>query len=73
MVQNRFNQIAVVKLNRSYTSGKVIDTITNPNFDVPTTVAPFGKYLYAVNARFGIASPDTATYSVVRVDAHRGR
>ena len=73
-VQNRFNQIAVVKLDRSYESGKLIDTITNPNFDVPTTVAPFGKYLYAVNARFGTATPtpDTAEYTVVRVDAHRG-
>jgi len=74
-VQNRLNQIAVVKLNRSYTSGKVLDPILNANFDIPTTVAPFGKYLYAVNARFGTAipTPDTAEYTVVRVKAFRGR
>jgi sugar lactone lactonase YvrE len=73
-VQNRLNQIAVVKLNRSYTSGRVVDTILNDNFDIPTTVAPFGKFLYAVNARFGTATPtpDTADYSVIRVDAFRG-
>jgi sugar lactone lactonase YvrE len=72
VVQNQDNQIAVIKLDRSFRSGKQIDTITNDNFQVPTTVGAFGKYLYAVNARFGIPDPDTADYSVVRVDAHRG-
>lgn len=74
-VQNRDNKIAVIDLGRDYGSGKLIDEITNPKFDVPTTVAAFGKSLYAVNARFGTATPtpDTATYSVIRLDAHRGR
>jgi hypothetical protein len=63
----------VLKLDRSYTSGKVVDIITSPgNFDVPTTTAAFGKFLYVVNARFGIPNPDTAAYTVVRVDAFRG-
>jgi len=74
VVQNQDNKIAVIKLDRSYRSGKLVDTIGSENFDVPTTVAPFGKSLYAVNARFGTAipTPDTADYSVVRVDAFRG-
>lgn len=72
VVQNQDNKIAVIKLDRSFGSGKQIDTITNPNFQVPTTVGAFGKSLYAVNARFGVPDPATADYSVVRVDAHRG-
>jgi sugar lactone lactonase YvrE len=63
VVQNRLNTIAVVELNRSGTAGEVVKLITDPRFDVPTTVAAFGKRLYLPNARFGIANPDTATYS----------
>ncbi len=33
--------------------------ITDPDFDVPTTIDEFGKRLYAVNARF--TTPPTAT------------
>jgi sugar lactone lactonase YvrE len=71
VVRNGFNLIAVVKLDRSFGSGRLVDTITDEDFDVPTTVAAFGKYLYAVNARFDVENPDSATYSVVRVDARR--
>jgi sugar lactone lactonase YvrE len=67
VVQNQLNQIAKVKLTPGLTSGEVVDTITNPAFDVPTTVASFGPYLYAVNARFGTpVTPDTE-YAVVQV------
>jgi len=68
VVQNRSNLIAVVRLDAGLVSGAVVRTITNPSFDVPTTIGRFGSDLYAVNARFGVASPDTATYSVVEVD-----
>jgi len=75
VVQNA-GQITVLKLNRSYTSGKVVDVITSPNspgtFDVPTTAAAFGKFLYVVNARFGTPNPQTAAYTVVQVDAFKG-
>lgn len=66
VVQNS-NQISVVKLDRSFGSGKVIDTIKNNNFDVTTTVAPFGGFLYVVNARFGNPNPQPLPYTVVRV------
>lgn len=65
VVQNRLNQIAVVRLDPSLASGTVVDTITNPAFDVPTTVAVSGNDLYVVNARFGIPDPGTASYAVV--------
>jgi len=67
VVQNRNNQIAVVRLSSRFTSGTVVRTISNPNFDVPTTIARHGVRLYAVNARFGTASGPNAAYSVVQV------
>ncbi|MGH3118105.1 MAG: SMP-30/gluconolactonase/LRE family protein [Gaiellales bacterium] len=52
VVQNFNNRVAVVKLNRRLTSGTVITHLTDPDFDVPTTIDDFGERLYAVNARF---------------------
>lgn len=67
VVQNFFNQIAVVELDPRLESGEVVETITHPSYDIPTTVAGFANGLYAVNARFTTPpGPDTA-YDVVRV------
>jgi sugar lactone lactonase YvrE len=67
VVRNRENLIAVVELAPNLLSGAVTRNITNPAFDVPTTVALFGSSLYAVNARFGTpVTPDTE-YQVVKV------
>ena len=67
VVQNRLNQIAVLTLNGSATTGRVIRTITNPGFDVPTTVAPFGDRLYLPNARFTTPPTPTTPYWVTAV------
>jgi sugar lactone lactonase YvrE len=68
VVQNRLNQVAVVQLNANFSTGTVVDTITSPLFDVPTTIAPFGNAFYAVNARFTTPpTPDTA-YNIVRFE-----
>ena len=67
VVQNQLDKIAVVKLNHSLTRGVVTREITDDDFDVPTTIDKFGKWLYAVNARFGRASGPDATYQVVQV------
>jgi sugar lactone lactonase YvrE len=67
VVQNQDNRVAVVKLSSRLGSGTIVRTITNPNFDVPTTVARHGSRLYAVNARFGTPPTPTTTYSVVQV------
>ncbi|MFC5368699.1 SMP-30/gluconolactonase/LRE family protein [Salinirubrum litoreum] len=67
VVRNQLNQIAVVDLAPDASSGEIVDTITDPDFDVPTTVAEFGNSLYAVNARFGIPNPGDAEYDVVGV------
>jgi len=67
VVRNQLNQIAVIRLDRAWTSGAVEDTITDPNFDVPTTLGLFGDSLYAVNARFSTPPTPDTTYTVVRV------
>jgi outer membrane protein assembly factor BamB len=67
VVRNRDNLIAVVELEPGATQGEVVREITDPEFDVPTTVAEFGSNLYAVNARFGTDNPESAEYDVVRV------
>lgn len=72
VVQNFFNQIAVVALDPDFTSGTVTNTLTSPDFRIPTTIAGFGSGIYGVNARFdeappGIPSP-TIEFEVIRVD-----
>ena len=67
VVQNRDNKIAVVVLSRSLDRGRLVAELTDPEFDVPTTIAFQAGRLYAVNARFGITDPETARYDIVRV------
>lgn len=66
VLQNMDNQIAVVRLNPDLSSGEIVERITHPAFDVPTTLAEFGSDLYAVNAKFG-TDPEGTPYEVVRV------
>lgn len=68
VVQNQLHQIAVVELAPDFTSGAVVDTITNDAFRVPTTAAHFGNALYAVNARFGTPPGPDVEYEIVRVE-----
>lgn len=69
-VQNILNQIAEIELSRDLSSGTVVKVITNPNFQVPTTVARHGNLLAVVNAKFDTGFPPTAdTYEVVVVKA----
>ena len=75
VVRNSINEIAVIRLDRTGSSGELVRTITaedldeSTSFDVPTTVAKFGGRLYLPNARFGTtATPDT-DYWVTKVRA----
>jgi len=45
----------------------IVSYITNPAFDVPTTIAEFGNSLYAVNARFGTPPTPETEYDIVKV------
>jgi sugar lactone lactonase YvrE len=68
-VQNFNNNIAVIRLSPDLSSGRVVDNITSPKFQVPTTVARHGNELAVVNAKFDTGLPPTATqFEVVIVD-----
>jgi sugar lactone lactonase YvrE len=67
VVLNFSNQIAVVELDADLSSGLVVATLTDPAFDIPTTVAKHGSALYAVNARFSTPPGPAVEYDVVRV------
>lgn len=67
VVQNRLNQVAVLRLNSSGTSGRLVETRTDPRFDVPTTVAAFLNRLYLPNARFTTPPTPETPYNVVAI------
>ena len=80
VVQNFLNQVAVVALDPSLTSGQLTDVITSDLFRVPSTAAIFGNSLYLVNARFDVALPPffgadpvSIDYNVVRVSRSADR
>lgn len=73
VVQNRLEQIAVLRLASDGTSAELTRTIVlDPGdtgvTDVPTTVARWGQNLYLPNARFGRQPPPT-TFWVTGVSA----
>lgn len=73
VVQNRDNKIRVLSLGAKARSARVVDTIRARDFaddiDVPSTVALLKGSLFAVNARFGTPSPETAAYWITRAPA----
>lgn len=74
-VLNRDNEIAEVRLRLrdGDPEGELVDTLTDPDFDVPTTVTEAAGRLFAVNARFGTPPTPETEYDVVQVDGARGR
>ncbi|MFC4055100.1 superoxide dismutase [Actinomadura syzygii] len=67
-VQNRFNTVAVLRLNAEGTDGHVIQRITDPRFDLPTTIAAFGSRLYLSNIRFFATGPTPdVSYNAVAI------
>ncbi|GII01545.1 superoxide dismutase [Planobispora takensis] len=67
VVQNRLNTVAVIHLSRDGSSGRVVDRLTDPDFDVPTTVGAFGDRLYLPNARFTTTPTPATPYTAVSV------
>jgi sugar lactone lactonase YvrE len=66
-VQNRLNQVAVVRLDRTGSSGRLVSTLKDDDFDVPTTIASYGKSLYLPNARFSTPPTPTTPYTAVKI------
>jgi sugar lactone lactonase YvrE len=67
VVQNRLNTVAELRLDRAGTRGEVVERVTDPRFDVPTTVASYGSRLYLPNARFNTPPTPETTYNVVAI------
>jgi streptogramin lyase len=66
VVQNRLNKVVRYTLNRD--GATLAAERTDARFDVPSTVAAFGKRLYLPNARFTTPPTPETTYNVVAVE-----
>lgn len=67
-VQNRLNKVAVVRLNRSGTAGRLVTELRSNDFDIPTTIAAYRGSLFLPNARFSTPPTPTTPYWVTRID-----
>ena len=67
VLQNSINTLTLIDLESDLESGRVVSRTTDPTFDVPTTLAESGGFLAIVNARFGITSPETASFWVTQI------
>ncbi|WP_328466647.1 superoxide dismutase [Actinoplanes sp. NBC_00393] len=67
VVENRNNVITKIKLNRAGTSGEVRSRTGDPRFDIPTTIAEYGKRFYLPNARFTTPPTPETAYNAVAV------
>ena len=65
------NQVSVLRLSRSH--GRWVATwvvaLFDDTLDVPSTATFAAGSLWVVNARFGVALPDAASYWVTRLPA----
>ncbi|MGL5929761.1 MAG: hypothetical protein ACRCY8_12565 [Dermatophilaceae bacterium] len=64
------DQVAVTDLRRRGDGwvARWRGALTDDTLDVPATATVAAGFVWAVNARFGVANPDTASYSVTRLD-----
>lgn len=67
VVQNQDNKVAVILLDQRLRRGVRLAELTDPDFDVPTTIARIGFKLYAINARFSTPPTPDTVYEVVKV------
>lgn len=67
VVRNQLNTIAAFRVSKDGTAGRLTATITDPDFDVPTTVARSGKRLFLPNARFTTPPTPTTPYWVTGI------
>jgi sugar lactone lactonase YvrE len=67
VLQNAINTLTLVHLKSDLEEGRVVSRTTDPDFDVPTTLAQSGNHLAIVNARFGVLEPATAEYWVTQI------
>ncbi|KGN32173.1 hypothetical protein N802_10775 [Knoellia sinensis KCTC 19936] len=65
------NQVSLLRLSQAGSgwTARWRGARTDETLDVPTTATIAGGWLWAVNARFGVASPGTASYWITRMPA----
>ena len=68
VVQNQLDSVAVLRLRAGGTRARLVRTLTDDDFAVPTTADLALDGLYAVNARFGTPPSDDVEYAIVRTD-----
>ncbi|SNR90211.1 superoxide dismutase [Actinomadura mexicana] len=67
-VQNRLDTVAVLRLDATGTSGRVVRRVTDSRFALPTTVAAFGSRLYLPNIQFFATGPTPGiSYNAVAI------
>jgi hypothetical protein len=68
VVENSSNQVSKVRVSPNWASGVLTQTVTNPAFHFPTTVARHGRRLVVVNAKFdlGFLPPPGTTFEAVQ-------
>ena len=67
VVRNQDNEIAVLRLGHRLESARLVRTISDEGFDVPTTIARAGGSLYVANARFNTEPTPETEYWLTRV------
>ena len=78
VVQNFANAVAEVQLSPDMSMGRLVQTISDPAFRVPTTAAIHGSRLALVNSRFdlgfppplGPGAPPGTDFNVVQIPMH---
>jgi sugar lactone lactonase YvrE len=66
-VQNNDNLVKELRLSGDLSSATVVKVITDPSFEIPTTIARWGNRLAVVNAKFDTGFPPTASTFDVNV------
>lgn len=66
-------EVSMPKLDRGRAGWTAtwVRSLTDATLDVPSTATYVAGALWAVNARFGVPSPETATYSITRLALRR--
>ncbi len=69
---NGANAVSVFRLRHRHGAwvATAQGTLTDPTLDVPSTATFAAGSLWAVNARFGNPTPDTASYWITRLETH---
>lgn len=65
--QNQDNLVAEVRLSRDGRRGTLRHYLGSPDFDIPTTIAPAGRFLYLPNARFSTPVGPGVAYWITRI------